>query len=156
MEIMVSSSQSSETLFDPVRRIWVKATPEERVRQRCLKKMIERLGFPKSALAVEKALRELPCSGALEAPDRRVDIVCFSLGGSGKTSLVPLLIVECKELEVDERALEQIVGYNRFVGAPCLALVGATQEWVGCWQKQEQKYHFYSQLPSYELLLGYL
>lgn len=153
---MVLSSQNRESLFDPVRRIWVKATPEEQVRQRCLKKMLGPLGFPRSALAVEKELRELPCPGALHAPERRVDIVCFFSGGMSGLPVVPLLIIECKEQGIDECALEQVVGYNRFVGAPCIALVDATREWVGCWQKQDQQYHFYEQLPTYELLLRYL
>ena len=47
------------TIFDPYRGRWVVETPEEIVRQSCLKLMVEELGYPSGLIAVEKTLKEL-------------------------------------------------------------------------------------------------
>lgn len=96
-------------LWDPIRSLWVKKTPEEVVRQRLLQKMIAQLGYPKGLIAVERELK----SG------RRFDIVCFA---KAKEELRPLLLVECKADKIEEAASRQAWGYNDTVGAPFLCL----------------------------------
>ena len=57
MEITASLSLSE--LYDPIREMWVAATPEEEVRQRLIALMIHSLGFPRGLLAVERSLDHL-------------------------------------------------------------------------------------------------
>lgn len=98
-------------LWDPIRAEWVAATPEEGVRQEWIRKMIGPLGYPKGLLSVEKALRA----------GRRIDLLCRMPGGEG---LLPLLLAECKAVEIDAHAEKQLLGYNEEVKAPFIALLG--------------------------------
>lgn len=69
-----------DLIYDEVRGSFVKATPEEIVRQSLLHQMIDDLGFPRNYLAVEKKLSELPhlqFDGG-DIPRRRFDIICFA------------------------------------------------------------------------------
>ncbi len=90
-----------------VRRTWVLATPEEKVRQSLLQKMVLTLGFPKGLLAVEKAVGQ-----------RRFDLVCYTKEGNA------LLLVECKAFDPEEAAENQAFGYNLYCGAPFLCVAG--------------------------------
>lgn len=105
----------SNELFDPFRRKWVVASPEELVRQKCLRRLTESLGYPASLIAVEKSLKEL-VQGPFP-PLRRADILCFTQSGS------PLLLIECKAVALNEAMQRQLKGYNYYVKAPFIALV---------------------------------
>ncbi len=118
----LSRSSPDKILYDPIRKCWIKKTPEELVRQGVLKKITEELGFPPSLIAIERDLRSLPhlvhFSG--ELPQRRIDIVCFGKNKEG--SLFPLLLIECKKGPITKAARRQVLGYNSFVGASFVAL----------------------------------
>lgn len=110
------------SLFDPLRQMWVVATPEEIVRQKLLHVMIHQLGYPKQLLAVEKQLSEIPhLKGKEGLPSRRADILCFGKNGEG---FFPLLLIECKEKTPQISAKKQAMGYNHFVDAAYVALAG--------------------------------
>lgn len=146
MGILASSSQNEERLYDPIRELWVAATPEEKVRQALLLDMVQRLSYPKALLSVEVALATV---GKGSPPARRLDIVSFGRRGA---SLAPLLIVECKEsASLEEKAWQQVLGYNHFVGAPFLAV--AHPEGVRIGYSSPQGLCFLSGLPSYSQLL---
>ena len=108
-------------LWDPIRSKWVRATPEEHVRQALIQKMIGPLGFPKGWIAVEKDLASLPHVAPLTLPNRRLDLLCYKQG------MTPLLLAECKAVDLNEDAERQLLGYNAFVKAPFLCLVNTTQ-----------------------------
>jgi hypothetical protein len=97
-------------LYDPIRKKSVADTPEERVRQAILKHMIDALEFPKGLIAVEKKL----------ATQRRADIIVFMRVDE---HLKPLVVVECKALDLDADAVNQVIGYNGLLAAPfvCVA-----------------------------------
>lgn len=142
------SSPSNQQLFDPIRRRWVEATPEERVRQRCIRKLVEDLGFPLGLLAVEKALRDLPQVES-QAPARRIDLVCFS------PEMQPLMLIECKAKQLDQRAMEQVMGYNFFVRSPVVAVISQEETCVAIWSVKEGRYKLRSCLPTYrEIMTG--
>lgn len=99
------------TLWDPIRSLWVAATPEEKVRQKWISMMIGPLGYPKGLIAVEKHLQN---------SRRRIDILCYT---PHKDTLAPLLIVECKAKEEGEGPERQVFGYNFSVQAPFLCVI---------------------------------
>lgn len=143
----MASSKRKGSVYDPLRRLWVAATPEEVVRQKLLHTMVTYLGFPKEYLAVEKQLSELPhLQGILNLPKRRADILCFARNIHADFPLYPLLLIECKEGNLKEEAATQAVGYNHFVGAPYIALAGEGMVRL----IHPQKLSF---LPSYHELL---
>ena len=133
------------TLFDPFRQTYIKATPEECIRSRLLHYMTDTLGYPKHLLVVEKQLSQLP--GLEKAPDRRLDIICFSKGAKG-----PLLLIECKADGVGQAAKEQLLGYNHYVQAPYVALAGKDEIKTGYFDAELGEYVFVSGLPKYEEL----
>lgn len=100
-----------------LRKVQVMATPEERVRQNCLNLMLHKLGYPSTCLLIEKSIEDLPHLQGKELPkiNRRLDLLVYSLGK-------PLLLIECKRNTVNQKTIEQIMGYNYFVGAPFIAL----------------------------------
>jgi hypothetical protein len=102
------------SLYDPIRKRLVTATPEERVRQALLQRMLKELGFPRGLLVVEAELFLIK---------RRADLLCYDY------SHAPLLVVECKTVPVVSQAQEQLFGYNSIIGAPflCLAWQGGVE-----------------------------
>lgn len=152
METMESSSQSRGLIYDEVRQMWVSATPEERVRQQLLKKMIYGLSYPRELLSIEKSLPEL-CINSHLAPSRRVDIVCFAKGQGAQSSLYPLLIIECKEkAELLDDALEQVKGYNHFLKALFIAVAYPEGEVFG--YPADKGMAFLQYLPKYQDLIS--
>ncbi len=144
------SSKLKDRLYDPFRRSWVVATPEEIVRQKLLNVMTEQLGFPKTLLAVEVQLSEIPHLKKMEnLPKRRADILCFAKGIHEEYPLFPLLLVECKEGEVGTDAEGQVLGYNHFVQALFVAIAG--QDHVAVIHPQSISF-----LPPYSQLMEYV
>jgi hypothetical protein len=143
----------SEFLCCLVRGVKVVATPEERVRQALIARMVDELGYPRSLLAVEKAIHQLPhLSQTPSLPNRRTDLLCFSTG-TGRSFLYPLLLVECKAaLPLTEKVLQQVVGYNEYVQAPYIAIVNEQEIKTGWWDSSDAAYRFVNWLPRYEEL----
>ena len=96
-------------IWDPVRRKYVRLTPEEWVRQRLLHFLITERQYPAGCLAVE---RKPPHARGLPG----FDILAYSPAAS------PLLLAECKAPEVglQPAALLQLARYNEQLQAPLL------------------------------------
>ncbi len=124
----LSSPSLAKSLYDPIRRKHLAETPEERVRQRLLRLLLE-AGYPAQLARVELSLKELPAAllGSRKPPRRRADILWFAVTDSG---LKPLLLVECKQGPLLSAAEAQLRGYNSYVGAPFLALANEEHLWV--------------------------
>jgi len=76
------------SIFDPIRKREVPATPEEAVRQAVVRYLLETVGAPPRLIGVEFSLAAL-----VPGDFGRVDIVVWK-PGSGQ--LAPWLLVECK------------------------------------------------------------
>ncbi len=146
---------SRSKIFDPIRKIWVAATPEEKVRQGVVQYMLEHLGYPKELLSIEKDLKTLPHLGALEKnfPPRRIDIICFAKDICPGYALYPLLMIECKQKKLDVNSIEQILGYNYYIKAFFIAVANDCEIRLGYLEKETNQYRFTSHLPSFHELL---
>lgn len=153
---MASSSQSDSQSYDAVRRSWVKSTPEERVRQRWLRHLVQKLHFPKELIVVEKELKELPHLREQPVPSRRVDILCYAKGVHPDHTLYPLLLIECKPVVLNRAAIDQVIGYNGVVGACFVAVANDREIQVGYFHREMQKYVFGSGLPHYQELIEWI
>lgn len=144
-----SITNSTNKLFDPLRRLIVKATPEELVRQNILKKMVHELGFPPHWIAVEKDLQQLPhhilSNG--KVPKRRLDIVCYAKDQEGM--LFPLLLIECKAISINPKTLQQVVSYNEFVQAHFVAVVNHQTQFIGHFDEEKGHYCFLEHFPPF-------
>jgi hypothetical protein len=88
----MAETEPGATVFDPVRKRHVAATPEEAVRQSVLRYLMDVIRVPANLIGVEYSL------AALEPGNfRRADIVVWK---PGEGQLAPWLLVECKEPRV--------------------------------------------------------
>ncbi len=124
----------------------IRSKPEEEVRQRLLLCMKEELGFPPEMISVERSLGSLPHLLGQRVPDRRFDIVCFKKHGE---EILPLLIVECKAVDLTNKAAMQVIGYNHFARAPFIALANQKTVYTG-YYSEDRGYLFEEGLFSYE------
>jgi hypothetical protein len=138
-------------LFDPIRQKWVEETPEEKVRQALIKKMIKELGFKKSLLSVEKKLDLLPNS-SFQPSNRRLDILAYAKGTKG---LFPLLVIECKAIALNSEVIKQVSGYNHFIGARFMGVVNQ-DSFKLFWKKKDNQLEFVDFLPTYDELISTL
>lgn len=158
METTVSLNpkpDSSDKLFCRVRKEWIIALPEEKVRQGVLSQLIDILGFPASNIALEKKLSQMPhvTSMASKLPTRRADIVCFAQNIHPEHSLYPLLLIECKAVPLTKRVINQVVSYNHYVKAYFLAIANQDEVQIGVFDRTIGEYRFEKGLPSYPILL---
>ncbi len=139
----------SDTIFDPIRRKLLKKTPEEVVRQSFVHYLVHEKGFPRTSITVEKALRTLPFIKQNEGsiPNRRLDILCFDLEKG-----TPLLVVECKEGSITSKDLQQVHGYNTFIKAPFIALVGDKSLFFSYFNSKKGEYDYIDWIPHYNEL----
>ena len=100
------------------------------------------LGYPPSLIVVERKMAELTALSAA-IPNRRIDILCYEGG-----TLEPLLLIECKANSFGSKELRQLLGYNFFIAAKYIALVGPQKIQFVDVQSQRELDHF----PSYDCL----
>lgn len=89
-------------IFDEVRKKPVALTPEEWVRQHVLHYLMHDRNYPRSLIAVERAIE-------LNGLTKRFDVVVFTADGQ------PKMLIECKAPEelLNEKVFEQIARYNQ-------------------------------------------
>lgn len=126
-----------ESIFDVVRKLWVSLTPEEWVRQNFLQYLLQVKQYPAALMAVEKEI----FLGDLR---KRCDIVIYDRQGK------PLVIVECKAMEVElgEPVLEQILRYNISLPAKYLIITNG----VNCFafERWDTGFRALSEVPSWK------
>ncbi len=142
-----------EPIYDPIRKKWVAATPEEKIRQYLIRHMTEKLGYPPLWMAIEKELAQLPHvqpKSAMEIVKRRADILVFA-----PNTVSPLLLIECKATALSQAFAQQVIGYNALVKAPFVSLANGKQVLTGHYDPELGKYCFESGLPSFADLMHY-
>ena len=77
-----------DKIFDPIRNCYVHLTPEEIVRQKTIKFLIQRLKVPKEKLIVERSLSSLGVLGSR----KRIDIGVLDDDG------LIMAVIECKQV----------------------------------------------------------
>lgn len=150
--------QFSEQLFCQIRQEWVKATPEEKVRQNLIYTMKHHLGYPISGVVLEAGLNQMPhlALSPLKLPNRRADIVCFAPNIHSKHALYPLLLVECKAIKLSPKVVNQVLGYNHYLQARFMAVANQDKIQTGWFDKALNEHVFVDYLPSFPDLLRYV
>ena len=64
----------------------------------------------------------------------------------------PLVLIECKATQVNQKAIRQVLGYNYFLKA-CFVALASPQSLQYGWLDSHQKFHLKSGFPSYLMLL---
>jgi hypothetical protein len=114
-------------IFDPIRKRWVAARPEETIRQAVIQLLLQR-GVPAHAILVEADLARLPCGGLKTCRSRRRVDLMVARFESGEFR--PKLLVECKAGRATDRALDQLLSYQASCNSRWLCLAAADGLWV--------------------------
>ena len=126
--------EGKREILDPLRRKYVRLTPEEWVRQHLVQYLISDLGYPRGLIAIEKSID-------LHGKQFRADVIVHDRAGRA------VLMAECKEPDVpiSQQTFDQIAAYNRVVQARCLLVTNGLVHY--CYVTERG---FIDQVPRYD------
>jgi len=101
-----------DEIFAPLRKNWLKDTPEERVRQEFIQHLHDHYGY-----AFEQMDQERKTQHGRRSP--RTDIVVYATAGSS----TPIIVVECKAESVNIQLRDYYQGESYARAAGCELLV---------------------------------
>jgi Sec7-like guanine-nucleotide exchange factor len=138
----ISGKEGSEMILDPIRKKFVKLSPEEWVRQNFIQYLIIEGKYPAPLLGIEVLFK-------FNKLKRRVDILVHNRTGK------PVMIVECKspDVKIDDKVFDQIVCYNMGFKVPYIVVTNGLVNYACKINFQENKYEFLLVIPLYEDLL---
>lgn len=132
----IETREDKEYIFDPLRKKWVRLTPEEWVRQNFLQYLLQVMRYPASLIAIEKEIQ----MGELK---KRFDILVYKNDH-------PWLLIECKEMNVpiNESVMQQLLRYQTTVQADYLIVTNGNEtRGIG---KENNQFTTLNTIPSYE------
>jgi predicted type IV restriction endonuclease len=138
----IRTEEKSEMIFDPLRKIYVKLTEEEWVRQNFLQYLIRDGKYSPGLIGVEVMFR-------LFNVKRRIDILIHNRTGR------PVMIVECKSpaVKIDDTVFEQIVTYNMELQVPYIVVTNGLVHYICRVNHKEKSWEFLNVIPLFEDLL---
>jgi len=133
----LATAGKSKTIFDPVRKKNVAATPEELVRQVIIQYLIREKSFPRSLLGIEISL-------VVNRLSKRCDIVAYK-------GAQPMLLVECKapSIKLSQDVFDQVARYNLTLRVPYLLVTNGTIAMCCKIDLEKSSYEFLEQLPEF-------
>ncbi|MFO7745006.1 MAG: type I restriction enzyme HsdR N-terminal domain-containing protein [Psychroflexus sp.] len=134
----LKSKENKPVIFSILRKKYLVLTPEEWVRQHCVRFLILEKNYSKDLLNEE---RQIQINGIL----KRYDVVAFS--PNGKINL----IVECKapKVTITQDTFDQIARYNMALKADYLMITNGINHYFCQMDYNKETYVFLETLPSY-------
>ncbi len=138
--VYLQAMSTGRKIWDPLRRKEVALTPEEEVRQWCIRVLAEHAGVPMHLMMSEAGFK-------LGGKQFRADILVYDRKAR------PLVVVECKRpsVELTQEVLDQAVRYNMVLDVKYMIITNGTRTCV-C-QKENGKFVFISNIPKYDDML---
>ena len=132
------NNQNKIAVFDELRKKFVILTPEEWVRQHCVRFLESEKNYPLSLINVEKQLK-------IASLIKRYDIVVFEPEGDIQ------IIVECKapSVKITQETFDQIARYNLSIQAKYLMVTNGIQHYFCQMDYENENYIFLKELPEY-------
>ena len=133
--------EGKRNILDPLRRKYVRLTPEEWVRQNLVQYLIVDLGYPRGLTSIEKGID-------LHGKPFRADVIVHDRHGQA------VLMAECKEpsVRISQDTFDQIAVYNRVVQARCLLVSNGLDHYCYAIDGGKEEYRFLDRVPRYEEL----
>ena len=130
-------------VLDVYRKRFVKLTPEEEVRQRLARYLVEEKGYPASLIMTEYSLK-------VNKLTRRCDILVHKPAGS------PALMVECKapEVSISQASFDQLARYNLAFRVSHLIVSNGMKHYCCHIDFRTGEITFLREIPSYEELMS--
>jgi len=129
-------------VLDVYRKRFVVLTPEEEVRQRFARYLVEEKGFPATLVMTEHALK-------VNTLSRRCDILVHKPAG------FPALLVECKAPEetMNQATFDTVARYNMALWISYLVVNNGIKHYACLLDFETEKITFLREIPSYDSLL---
>ncbi len=134
--IRMKTEEGNRLIFDNIRKIWLKMTPEEWVRQNFVLYLTEVMHYPSTLIALEKKLM-------LGELVRRFDILVYD------TNHHPWMMIECKAMDIPltPSVLEQVLRYNISIPVPYMVITNGN--FCMPFQKKEGRLELLEELPAF-------
>mgnify|MGYP001814427192 CR=1 FL=1 len=125
-------------VLDVYRKRFVVHTPEEEVRQRFARYLVEEKGYPAALVMTEYALK-------LNKMSKRADILVHKPAGS------PAVLVECKapEVKINQAVFDQAARYNMVFKVKYLMVTNGLKHYCCEIDKEKEKVNFLKDIPAY-------
>jgi hypothetical protein len=129
-------------IFDPIRRRYVKLTPEEWVRQHFINYLVVYGKYPAGLIGVEVPFK-------MNQLSKRLDLLVHDRSGN------PLMIVECKEpdTKLDGKVFDQIAVYNIQYRVPYLIVTNGIQNYACRMNFENKSREDLEIIPQYDELI---
>jgi hypothetical protein len=139
----ITGKEGEEMILDPIRKKYVRLTPEEWVRQNFVQYLIHEGKYPPGLLGIE-------VMSPYNKLKKRVDILVHNRSGA------PLMIVECKspDIRIDEKVFDQIVDYNMGYRVPYIVVTNGMVHYACKIDFEQNKFDYLLVIPLYEDLLA--
>jgi hypothetical protein len=132
----MKEEDGKEFIFDELRKIWTRLTPEEWVRQNFSQYLVQIKKYPASYIAVERKMK-------LGEMTKRFDLLVFDSGAK------PWMMVECKSQKIllDQKVMWQALRYNMAIPVQYLVITNGQQ--CAAFRKGLMDFEEVPVLPSY-------
>lgn len=130
-------------VLDVFRKKYVAFTPEEEVRQRFARYLIQEKGYPASLMMSEVALK-------LNEMTKRCDLLIHKPAG------IPMVLVECKapEVKIGTDTFDQAARYNLVFRVRYLMVTNGMKHYACALDFKKKKVNFLKELPHYSELVS--
>ena len=141
IQLKIQQKGNKDYVYDPLRRQYVRLTPEEYVRQHFVSFLIADKDYPKGLLANEVCI-------SLGNVTRRCDTVLYD------KFLRPQMIIEYKapSVAIDQTTFDQIARYNARLQVSWLIVSNGLQHYCCFINKEKGDYAFLKEVPFYKEL----
>ena len=138
-EFRLKKNDEKRFIFDEIRKKYIELTPEEWVRQNCIKFLVKEKKFKKNLISIEKKI-------TLNKLIKRFDIIAHDNYGK------PNLLVECKapNIIINQKSFDQIITYNKVIDAKYLMLTNGIIHYYCRINKTDGKIDFLKEIPNYK------
>jgi len=130
----------TDLILDPIRKKYVKLTPEEWVRQNFVQYLVHEGKYPAGLIGIEVMFK-------LNKLRKRADILVHNRKGE------PVMLVECKsdEVRLDDKVNDQIVEYNMNYRIPYLVITNGMSHYaVKITDYDTHQFEYLLTIPLYE------
>jgi hypothetical protein len=138
----IRTAAGKTSIFDSLRKKYVRLTPEEWVRQNFVQFLIAEKKYSPSLIAVEAGVK-------VNNNPQRADLVIFDRSGN------PLLVAEFKapEIKISQQTFDQIARYNMQLKVPFLIVSNGMEHYCCRINYIEKSYAFLPEIPDFTAIL---
>ena len=135
-EFRLKEINQKRFIFDEIRKKYIELTPEEWVRQNCIKFLINEKKFKKNLISIEKKIQ-------LNNMTKRFDILVHDINGEC------ILLVECKapNIKINQESFDQILRYNQVVNAEFLMVTNGIIHYYCRINNDQKNIEFLKEIP---------